>query len=915
MPINLETLQIQFEIRDNTGKKLQELEKKLSSVKSPEIDADTKKAEKKISDIKKKADETNGNMSVSADTKKAEKNIDIVKKKTESLPDGGISVEATTSSAIKGLEKVTKTVEEIPEAPKIKPEVETSAFSKGMATIRKLLIGSGLLAFGKGAYEFSMQALDESYGAQAVENQIVNLGGQTALDKIGAFTAEMNEKYELNESGLAEMAKNFSAVFKGAGMETEAALDKGIEMARYAIDYASALDKTPGEIADIFMSVLKGNTEVADSASIYGLTADVMDTKIAEMTGLASMQEKLENVTGTEAEALSSQIDTLNADIEKNKSLYKALAFFDIMKENADVKMGFTGDWERTFEEFGNQKTVLGEQFKTLKQNAGEILLPAANEIVKGLNDIISAVTDFTEKLGKSTFAKDVDGYFGTMTVDETTMNNAISHVTEPINKMTTALDNANASLKTATDSMSASYEAFLKVLLVSNTDGDLSNDMDKIEHAGEELANDAIFTVTAGRINLIERLNIFAGGLLEAETNAMVGIIDSYFDQAEEKVKQRKKEFDDAVSALKKENTPENLKQVKDSAFAMMQEAYTLSAGYIGSDEYDWLRSTYKSGQLSADTISEWMKGMNEASNAEQAKLRGEYEKARRDFVAIGQQTINEETGAFYTPGELNELFGAYAGEYTKAQEAEAKNRRLGFISEMLIGEYGNATLDVYDRLYKGKITGDEAAKQLSVMVGQLEESGLIGELINTKNKTPAMVELLDLWAGILPFAKDYESSLFQTLPPTQEMYEWGKKINGGWGGVYSFAREDSYGTGGYDSTMRAAGLATLYAAIVDAGIEDNPYYNPRAPEYPAGDWRGFEYMFPEIGKYLVDPEKVYDQFPWEKNPIFSAAENLNIPDKIVLESHIYVSGYELGKATEEATITYNTSTGSGNN
>jgi hypothetical protein len=45
----------------------------------------------------------------------------------------------------------------------------------------------------------------------------------------------------------------------------------------------------------------------------------------------------------------------------------------------------------------------------------------------------------------------------------------------------------------------------------------------------------------------------------------------------------------------------------------------------------------------------------------------------------------------------------------------------------------------------------------------------------------------------------------------------------------------------------------------------------------------------------------------------IFTEMSNAlaNFPDAIVVESHVYVDGYELGKATEEATITYDKSTG----
>ena len=91
MAINLETLQIQFEVRDNTGSKLKKLQSQLDKLESPEIGADTQQAQKKIQDLKQATEEMEVEMEVGADTDDAEKKLKKVSESAKSI--GGVNVE------------------------------------------------------------------------------------------------------------------------------------------------------------------------------------------------------------------------------------------------------------------------------------------------------------------------------------------------------------------------------------------------------------------------------------------------------------------------------------------------------------------------------------------------------------------------------------------------------------------------------------------------------------------------------------------------------------------------------------------------------------------------------------------------------------------------------------------------------
>lgn len=771
MPINLETLQIQFQIKDNTGNKIKEIEKKLANFDQPEIDIDTSKAKSTVKQLQKDVDGIHdGKVSVTADIKKATTKIGEVQDSVSGLQGKEVGISAYGREAITEIETISDKIEAIPNAPKIKPEVDTSSAESGLNNLWNLMKTMGLVSAGKELFEFGMSSVNMANEGKSIENRIRMLGENEseknyAMDRISEFSQAMNEKYGLNESGLSGMIVNFASAYKGMGQSLETAIDSGINAAMNAIDYASALDKTPGEIADLFMSVLKGQTEVADSAGIYGLTVDKMNQRIDERMGITAL-ENLEERTEAEEE----QLKALKKQRDDNIKLLQAEEFLRIVNETASASgLGYAGDFERTAYEFGNQRTILSEQLKSFQQNIGELLTPAATEGIGKVNELLGKLNELTQALGKSSFANDVNGYFGTMTVDTNTMQASIDHVTEPLSQMTIAVTNANAALDEATQKLSSSYQTFVKTLTVSGADGDFSENAEEIENSADNLMDNAVDAVESGRERMMEGLNAFTGGMLENETSAMIGIVDSYFNQAIARVKKRQEEFQKALEEFQSDSTPENLAQLKQTALSMTQEAYSLSAGYMGADEYSWLKSNYQAGRLSAETLEQWLTGMAGASAAEQEKVDQELESYRRDFIAMGQQVVNPETGRNYTISELDALFAQETGQYVQAQTMEANKRRYDMIAELMLSEYSEAAKGIYSKMQSGEIDSKTALGRLNDLETQIVNSGLIEAIMGFDDQSPAMMGILALTQLIgtgaetaysAPWLKDHEAS-----------------------------------------------------------------------------------------------------------------------------------------------------------
>ena len=984
MAINLETLQIQFEVRDNTGSKLKKLQSQLDRMESPEIGADTQQAQKKIQDLKQATEEMEVEMEVGADTDDAEKklkkvsqsaktiggvnveiggdrsgfdavantvkgaaeNIDAgdadiggdrsrfdtvtgaitgaaddidagdaeiggdktqfdravgdVKDSVGTLPDGNVTIYGNPDDAKKDIEEVDNLIDELPEKPQITPEVDTREAEGGIKKIWNMMKAVGIVAAGKKVFEFGMSAANEAYAAQAVKNQIENLGGTKAQDRIDAFTKEMYDAYGLNEAGLAAMAKNFSAVFKGTGMELDDALDKGIEFTRMTIDYASALDKTPGEAADYFMSILRGNTEVADSIGIYGFTADVLSSMVDDMNGLTDLENELaaiEKKRATAEESLakanpgSAQADkekqrlkeydeqekALKAQIEQQKKLNadtlardKAMAVFNVAKNNADI-MGFTGDWERTYGEYGNQTTLLGENWKTLKEDIGNFLLPAATDATNALNSLMQSVSGWLETMGESTFSKQLSDYFGTAEMTEAQKQQIIDGIVGPVEEINSRVTTAMNGLNTTLDGYKTANANLMKLLGIFYGTGEV--DEAQVDNAYNELLEAARETLTTGEDTLIEMFLAYTGTSeqwAEAEQAGVAGI-NAYYDGLTKAVEEKHAAFKAMLDEAMADGTftREEMTTIKQAAMETARTTLEGSQISYGAATQQYLDDMAKKGEFSAESIHSLYTGAFEAAADERAKMEEDYNALRQKMyeVAEANRREYEKDPAAYiekygaAPATAQEMLAGAQAEYDLAL-VEMEANLTDQISRFMMQGYLNGLEQIFTKFKTGEYDGVEAASEIGKLFGNLKPLGdkLIAHeaFLGESGKT-----MLNIYRFLEAF----------TVPEPVSGRNW-------------------------ESTVYSEGVDLPTFELID-------FVNQKFMElFPSSyeSLTNFD-LFPNV----PSTETIYSGMTAAANDIRSAGESLgdfasSLPDRIVVEAHLNVGGYEFGVAAAES-------------
>jgi hypothetical protein len=949
MALNLETLQIQFEIRDNTGSKLKELQKQLAGIEDPEIDVNTQEAEKKIKELQKTAEDLEIEAEIDADTKGAKKKIDDLGKEAKSiggatveiggdksgfdaalktvqgaaeninagsadiggdksgfdtvansvsgsaddidagaadiggdksgfdsavasvkssvgnLPDGNVDINANPQDAVSDIKTVTDMINDIPTAPEIKPQVDTKEAESGLKTLWNTIKAIGLVAAGKKAFEFAMSTVDDAYAGQSVENRIMNLGGNAlekshALDRVYGFTGEMNEKYGFNESSLAGMVANFAAAYKGLGQNLDTAVDSAVEMANLAIDTASALDKTPGEIADLYMSVIKGNTEVADSAGIFGMTIDSLNDRIDETLGISAL-ESIEKRTKEE----EARLKELKEYRDKNIKLLQAEEFLSVAKENAS-SLGYTGDLERTQSEFGNQRTKLTEQWKTLKEDIGEFLLPAATDASSALNTLMTAVSGWMDTLGQSSFTQELTDYFGTATMSQEQQKQIVDGIVGPIKAINEGVANEMAALDAVIGTYKQKYSNFSKLLELYYGTGEV--DESNLMQAFQEMEEAGVDAAMQSRMSLTEMFLDYTGTSDEWNEAREAGIagINSYYDgmigAIEEKHAALEKALKEAMAdGVFSSEEKANLTRQQQEAAAETLQVARIEYRAATMMELDRL---YSSGSYSAESLDQLFQKAREASSAQRKQMEVDYNAMAAKFYAIAEwERIEYEKD----PEAYIAKYGrgpATAAEMLEGAKAE-QERALAQMDADLIGQLARFSIGGVEKIAAQYTEGMDFADFLNKIGAPMEQFAWLALQIGAAQSRG--LELAPEALALLDYYNSTAGYIYQTVQ-----------------------------SGNYNGSDRDL------PAVAPFGVQLDPYARlmPNASSYISDPFAG-------IGSGLDDKMTNF------ANELSGALESL--PDKIVVESHVYVGGYELGKATEEATITYNTSTGSGNN
>lgn len=599
MPVNLETLEIQF--KANTASASQNI--------------------KRLGDSAKKL--KGGSVKMSADTKEADQKLKKTKQAVESMEDAHITVDADTSKAESSLGK-----------------------------LGNLLKAYGLIQGAKKVFTIAIDLVSTSYNATSTNNRLEMLLPENAQEAIRTYAEEMNKAYGLNETGLISMSTNFAGAFVGMGVEAEKAAQYAERLTASAIDYASALDKTPAEVAEIMMSLMRGNTEVADNIGLFGLTVDKLNKEAEKLKQEGMIPKQM--AEGTE----------------------KYIALLHEIERNADAQ-GFTGDWTRTFGEYGNQVTALGEQWKTLKENAGTLLQPAATEIVKALNSILLSVILWTENMGKENpFSETMKGYFGDYEMTDAEIDALVESLTKPTTEIVSTLEGSRKQLGDAYVQYDNALHGFVKLLnnlyaspepLTDAQKESLFSSWDEVETAGIDGKGGVFDQLKASLTTMFTTISQDVGNEVQI---AGVALIDSYFEAMSKEAMERSKQFTSDLHKALEDNTitPEEMQALQGDMSAV-NEAVFKNANIASSAA----AARYMDSQNFMPSSDSWLAFSNkafEAASAASGDLGEQYETLEKQMyeIAAWSQYEYNRLGAEEYQKQYN-LDRPYSGEELMAQ------------------------------------------------------------------------------------------------------------------------------------------------------------------------------------------------------------------------------------------------------
>ena len=184
------------------------------------------------------------------------------------------------------------------------------------------------------------------------------------IDDADEFTKGLSEGIGRNVTDLEEGLSAFQAFSKGLGFANDEAFKMSARLQALSLDFASFNNLSDEEALQRFISAMSGSSEVVDRFGI-SLKQSNLDLKLQEL-GLAKSV-----IAATETQ--------------------KAVARLAIIEESLG-RQGAVGDAVRTQGEFAGTMKRLKAEVKTLGEEMGATLIPAATELAQ---KAISLVKEF----------------------------------------------------------------------------------------------------------------------------------------------------------------------------------------------------------------------------------------------------------------------------------------------------------------------------------------------------------------------------------------------------------------------------------------------------------------------------------------------------------------------------------------
>ena len=651
MPTVVETLEIQF--KANTGN----------------VESATKKVKKSVKEVE------NPTVKMKADTKDATKKIDGVKKQVkQTQKKSTVHVAGDTRDAMTKLQQVDKATKSLKTDVKINVDTKEANSAIGglgdkISGLMGTLKAAGLVMMAKKGFDFTMNLVNVASNAEQSISKLEGTLGTQAMGYLQNYVGGLNEKYGFNETAIYDMASQFVTLFKAYGYEEQKATDAAMRLINQSVDYASFFNMTPAEVAGYFMSMLKGSYEVGDSIGMP-LNATRLDAFAAER-----------GISGSDDAAT------------------RAMAFVEYTEQNAQT-VGLAGDWERTKDQYANITTVLGEQWQTLKENAGTLLLPAATTAADALSTLLGAVIGWTDEMQKSGYERAFEDAMGSIDLTDEQIAEYINGVTGPVDQVTSAMQTSSANLDNAMSLMGASLNNFATFMRTSYMNGDDWSDMTIAGENVNDIRDRAISTVETGRATLLDQFLAFtayADPMWDTAKNEAVTMINDYYDAMVEAVTAKADELARAVSSSFEDGelTATELENIIALAKETAAASMTYAAADVSAAQEMYIEDQLRNGDLSAYSIEELYMGMQSATAESRAALDAEYANLKKTVYAVALAQ-GQDPQAAWAAAE-----SSYQAMYQELdrQSAERLSRLMYSAMETELGSIANGGyLDAFD-------------------------------------------------------------------------------------------------------------------------------------------------------------------------------------------------------------------------
>ncbi|MBO6092520.1 MAG: hypothetical protein J6P40_02680 [Oscillospiraceae bacterium] len=243
--------------------------------------------------------------------------------------------------------------------------------------LKKIAAGFSAAKIGQMLLNLGKDAIQAASDLEEVQN-VVDVTFGADANKIESWAKNAGEQFGLTETQAKRFTSTLGAMMKSAGLTGSQIADMSTDMAGLAADMASFYNLDFDTAFDKIRAGISGETEPLKQLGI--------NMSVANLNAYALQQ------------GLSKTFDQMSQGEQV------MLRYQYLMRATSDAQ----GDFSRTSDGYANSLRTLETNIESLKTKLGEVLLPVISDVVSGINDMVSALTQEKQRTVLDDFA-DID--------------------------------------------------------------------------------------------------------------------------------------------------------------------------------------------------------------------------------------------------------------------------------------------------------------------------------------------------------------------------------------------------------------------------------------------------------------------------------------------------------------------------